>query len=64
VSAVMAAMGPGRYSVDHILGRQRSGLRWGLVAALLGVGNAAVLLATSYRPAPPAPAEEPTPAEG
>ena len=62
VSAVMAAMGPGRYSVDHILRRERSGLRWGLVAALLGVGNAAALLATSYRPAPPAPAEA-TPAD-
>jgi putative oxidoreductase len=57
VTAVMAAMGPGRYSIDHLLGRQRSGLRWGLLAAVFGVGNAAVLLKTSYHPEPP-PAEE------
>ncbi len=28
VAAAMAALGPGRYSVDHLLGRERSGLRW------------------------------------
>jgi putative oxidoreductase len=53
VSAVMAALGPGRYSVDHLIGRQRVGLKWAVAAAVFGVTNAAVLLATSYHPAPP-----------
>jgi putative oxidoreductase len=55
VSAVMGALGPGRYSIDHLTVRERSGLRWGLAAAALGVANAAALLATSYRPKPPPP---------
>lgn len=53
VSAVMAGMGPGRYSVDHLLGRERSGWRFGVAAAVLGVASAAALLASSYRPKPP-----------
>jgi putative oxidoreductase len=53
VSAVIAALGPGRFSVDHLLGQRRSGLKWALLAALFGVTNAALLLATSYHPAPP-----------
>ena len=56
VSAVIAALGPGRYSIDHLLGRERHGLRWALLAAVFGVANALVLLATSYRPSPPDPA--------
>jgi putative oxidoreductase len=54
VSATMAAMGPGRYSIDHLIGRERSGLRWAVAAAAMGVANAAALLALSYRPKPPA----------
>jgi putative oxidoreductase len=52
VAAAMAALGPGRYSVDHLIGRERSGLRWALAATALGVANAAALLAVSYRPPP------------
>ncbi len=52
VSAALAALGPGRFSVDHLLGQQRSGPKWALLAALFGVTNAALLLATSYHPAP------------
>jgi len=52
VAAVMAAMGPGRFSVDALLGKQRRGLKWALLAALFGVANSTVLLATSYRPEP------------
>jgi putative oxidoreductase len=52
VSAVMAALGPGRFSVDHLLSHHRSGLKWALLAAVFGVTNAAILLATSYHPAP------------
>jgi putative oxidoreductase len=58
VSAAMAALGPGRYSIDHLRGRDRKGLGWALVAAIFGVVNSAVLLATSYHPEPPAPPEE------
>jgi putative oxidoreductase len=53
VSAAMAALGPGRFSIDHLIGRERSGLRWALGAAALGVANALGLLALSYRPKPP-----------
>ena len=50
VSTVMAAMGPGRYSVDGLLGRVRSGMKWGWIAALIGVVSSTALLAASYRP--------------
>src|SRR5579875_475134 len=50
VAAVMASLGPGRFSLDAARGKHRSGLRWGLLAALIGVGSAAGLLAASYRP--------------
>jgi putative oxidoreductase len=49
----MAALGPGRYSIDHLIGRERSGLRWAAAAAAMGVANALALLAASYRPKPP-----------
>ena len=58
VAAVMAALGPGRFSVDAARGRSRSGLRWGLLAALVGAGSSAALLATSYKPETPAAPEE------
>ncbi|HMC39769.1 MAG TPA: DoxX family protein [Acidimicrobiales bacterium] len=50
VAAVMAALGPGRFSFDALRGRNRSGLRWGILAALLGSAASAGLLAASYRP--------------
>jgi putative oxidoreductase len=53
VASAMAALGPGRYSVDHLIGRERRGLHWGLIAAIFGVGNAAALLKLFYHPAPP-----------
>jgi putative oxidoreductase len=52
VAAVMAAIGPGRFSVDAIRGRNRTGLRWGILAALIGLASAAGLLAATYRPDP------------
>jgi putative oxidoreductase len=65
VSAAMAALGPGRFSVDALLGQHRRGLKWALAAALFGVTNAALLLATSYHPAGPSEPEAaaPQPAE-
>lgn len=49
-AAALAALGPGRVSVDQLLGRQRRGAKWALVAAALGLANSAALVATSYRP--------------
>jgi putative oxidoreductase len=40
----LAADGPGLLSVDWVLGKQRSGLKWALVAAALGLGAAAATL--------------------
>lgn len=52
VAVGVAAAGPGRWSLDHALGLDVSGAWWAVGAAVLGVGAAAGLLATSYRPAP------------
>ena len=52
VAAGIASLGHGRFSVDHIIGNNRKGLRWALVAAAFGIGNAVALLATSYKPEP------------
>jgi putative oxidoreductase len=50
-AAALASLGYGRFSLDHLRGRHRSGLGWALAAAAVGVGNAGALLATSYKPA-------------
>jgi putative oxidoreductase len=50
VCAAMAALGPGRISVDRLTGRNRSGLGWALFAAGFGVASSTALLAASYRP--------------
>jgi putative oxidoreductase len=52
VAAAMAALGPGRVSVDYLRGKHRSGLRWALLAAAVGIGNSIALLKTSYQPEP------------
>ena len=49
-ATALASLGYGRFSLDHLRGRHRSGARWALAATALGLGNAAALLATSYRP--------------
>ena len=58
VAAVMAALGPGRFSVDGLRGRHRSGLRWALLSTVIGVGSSAALLAASYKPDAQADQEE------
>lgn len=50
VAAVMAALGPGRFSIDAARGKHRSGLWWGLFAVVFGVASSTALLAASYRP--------------
>jgi putative oxidoreductase len=51
-SFALAAEGPGLISVDGLLGKQRSGLKWGLFAAGLGLGAAAAALRAADRYAP------------
>lgn len=55
----LAAEGPGPLSLDGILGHQRSGLGWGLVALAVGLGGAAATLALAERLAPPAATDGP-----
>lgn len=50
VAAVIAALGPGRFSVDALRGKRRTGLGWALLASIIGVGMSTALMATSYRP--------------
>jgi putative oxidoreductase len=50
VAAVMAALGPGRISVDAARGRSRSGLIWGLLATALGLAMSTALLKATYHP--------------
>jgi putative oxidoreductase len=68
VAAALAAIGPGRLSVDHAVGISFAGTAGVLVALIAGLGGAGLLLATSWRPAPgpslaaqsPAPPAEPS----
>ena len=48
----LAAEGPGPVSLDGLLGKQRSGLRWSFVEVVLGLGAAAATLAVASRMAP------------
>ncbi|GLZ03112.1 hypothetical protein Acsp03_05790 [Actinomadura sp. NBRC 104412] len=51
VSAALAALGPGRISLDELAGVELDGA-WGLLTAVvLGGGGAALLLVTCWRPA-------------
>jgi putative oxidoreductase len=49
VSVAVASLGPGRISVDGVLGLDVAGPVWALCAAALGIGAGGLLLATSYR---------------
>lgn len=46
----LAILGPGRVSLDHVLGIEFDGLYAGLVAAGLGIAGSALLLITCWRP--------------
>jgi putative oxidoreductase len=56
----LAEVGPGDVSLDHLLGTERSGPAWALLAAAMGVAGAvgAHQAAAAY-PAPPAPPAAP-----
>jgi putative oxidoreductase len=51
----LATAGPGVLSLDGLLRKQRSGLRWGVLALALGAGGAAATLAVSDRMKPVEP---------
>ncbi len=50
VCAAIGILGPGKASLDHAIGIELDGWAGGLIAILLGVGGAALLLATAWRP--------------
>lgn len=49
-AVALAALGPGRYSLDGVLRRQRAGVGPALLAVGVGTASAAALLAVCYRP--------------
>jgi putative oxidoreductase len=59
-STALAALGPGRYSVDSALGLDRriSGVQAAALAAGLGLAGAAAQLAMYWRKPVPSPSEE------
>jgi putative oxidoreductase len=64
VSCAIGALGAGSWSVDHAAGFGLHGWAGLAVAALAGIGGAALLLATSWRPGPaevPAASSAPSP---
>jgi putative oxidoreductase len=64
VGATLAFTGPGKYSLDRVLGLDLKGLRWGLAALALGLGSSAAALAIRRRPpSEPAPVQSDTTAD-
>jgi putative oxidoreductase len=59
VGATLAFTGPGKYSVDHALGLNLKGFRWGLAALALGLGSSAAALAIRRKPSSESTAGEP-----
>lgn len=53
-SAVLAAMGPGRWSLDYAIGWHHSRLLGLVIALVLGLGGAGLQLAAVWRPGPAA----------
>ncbi|MEU8139904.1 DoxX family protein [Streptodolium elevatio] len=49
-AVALAGLGNGKYSVDRLFGRESSGAKPALVAAGLGIANAALLLKLCYKP--------------
>lgn len=63
VSVALAALGPGRLSLDHALGTAVSGVAGLLIALVAGGGGAALLLALCWRPGRTGPAGEEQPSD-
>jgi putative oxidoreductase len=60
VAVALAALGPGKISLDHAAGIKFAGTAGVLTALIAGLGGAAALLATSWRPASTRPTAAPT----
>jgi putative oxidoreductase len=64
----LASAGPGALSIDGLFGKQRTGLRWAVLALAMAAGGAAATSAIAKRFAPEAPAatsdEDTDPAAG
>jgi putative oxidoreductase len=50
IAGVIAMLGPGRFSIDGMRGRQHNGVFWSLVAVVVGLVASTALLGSSYRP--------------
>jgi putative oxidoreductase len=59
-AATLAFTGPGRYSLDRVLGLNLAGRLWGVAALAVGLGSAAAALAMRRKPT----AEPPEPDSG
>lgn len=62
-AALIAELGPGPVSLDHLLGTERSGLGWGLAALAMGGAGAVAVHQLAEQSAPaaqPQPAPQPT----
>jgi len=60
VAVALAALGPGRVSLDHAAGIRFAGTAGVLTALIAGLGGAALLLAASWRPSVPSTAQPAT----
>ncbi|WP_016691911.1 DoxX family protein [Rhodococcus rhodochrous] len=49
-AVAMASLGPGRWSLDHLLGIAWVGVGWAVAAVVVGLAGAAALMAACYRP--------------
>jgi putative oxidoreductase len=58
-AALIAELGPGPISVDHLLGTEKSGAGWGLAALAMGGAGAVAVHQLAAQSAPPAPQAAP-----
>jgi putative oxidoreductase len=57
-AALIAELGPGPVSVDHLLGTEKSGPAWGLAALVMGGAGAVVVHQLAQNAPPPEPVAE------
>ena len=62
-AALLAELGPGPVSVDHLLGTEKSGPGWGLAAVAMGAAGAVAVHELSRAATPAQPVTEPAAAE-
>jgi putative oxidoreductase len=59
-AALIAELGPGPVSLDHVLGTEKSGPAWGLAALAMGGAGAVAVHQLAKASAPAEPADEPS----